>query len=504
MKRRALCLILASLMLVSATACSETKDNTETEKKTNTDVASTDDNTAEEDVDYDNLTDYEKRQLIPDNLPDVTYDGDTMNFLTPNVYRSVDYKLEIVAEELTGDACNDSVYNRNLDIENRFDVKIGATEDSTPWDQAVTMAKAGTEDYQVVSIYDYFAYVPISSQAVLNWREIPNIDLTQPWYNQTANTQATLNDRLYAVYSDLSTTSLTLSYSIFFNTEIMDNYGYPSSSLYSMVKEGTWTFDKFSEIVATMYEDKNGNGQRDTSDFYGFGYYIENVADVWQAAFDQPIVNNDGENLTPAIMCDKSVAIIEKLLSFNEENDGFYRYTSAANEEETYFRNELLAMAPLRINAAFTTLRDMEAQYSLLPFPKWDEAQTNYYTNADDKFSAFVIPTSSYAKREMIGTIFEAMSAESYKKVYPEYYDTALKGKYSSEPETAEMVDLIVAGRNFDFSFQFGETYMARMCYLFRDLLLDGSDALASTYKKKETVLTKSISKKLVPLYFDE
>ncbi len=502
MKKRALCLILASLMLVSATACSETKDNTETDKKTNTDVASTDDNTAEEDVDYDNLTDYEKRQLISDNLPDVSYDGENVNFLTKTTINSVNYLLEIITDELTGDACNDAVYNRNLDIESRFDVKIGADETTYPWNEAVTMSKAGTDDYLVVSLYDYLAYIPISAKAVLNWTEVPNVDLTQPWYNQTANTQATLNDRLYAVYSDLSTTSLTLSYSIFFNTEIMDSYGYSSSTLYSLVKEGKWTFDKFSEIVSDMYEDKNGNGKRDINDFYGFGYYIENVADVWQAAFDQPILINDGETLTPAIMCDKSVSIIEKLVNFNENNDGYFRYTSAYLEE-TYFRNELLAMAPLRFNAAFTTLRDMEAQYSLLPFPKWDEAQSDYYTNADDKFSTFVIPTSSYGKLDMIGVIFEALSAESYKKVYPEYYDTALKGKYSSEAETAEMVDLIVAGRNFDFSFQFGETYVTRMCYLFRDMLKDGNTDLASQYKKKEKALTKSIEQKLVPLYTD-
>ena len=221
------------------------------------------------------------------------------------------------------------------------------------------------------------------------------------------------------------------------------------------------------------------------------------------AAFDAPIVSVSDEDIQVTIMNDKSIAILDKLTDFHTNNPGFFRYTTTAQEEENHFRNGLLAMAPMRFVSAYTTLRDMEAQYSIIPYPKWDEAQENYYTNADDKFSVFVIPLSAYGNAEFIGTIFSALSAESYKKVYPEYYDTALKGKYSSEAETAEMVDIIVAGRNFDFSFQFGETYFVRMPYLIRDMLQNNKTNLSSEYKAKEKVVKKSIDSKLKPLYFD-
>ena len=107
----------------------------------------------------------------------------------------------------------------------------------SPQNQVKKMATAGTNDYEIVSIYDYMSYVPISAKAVLNWKEIPNVDTTQVWFNQKANDNATIYNRLYAICSDLSTTSLTLTYSTFFNVEIMNNYGYSSSDLYSLVKE---------------------------------------------------------------------------------------------------------------------------------------------------------------------------------------------------------------------------------------------------------------------------
>lgn len=504
MKKRALCLILAALMLVSVTACSETKDNSGSETK-KTENASTPNAGADvsESESEEELTDYEKRQLIPDNLPEITFNGASFDALTTDEIRSINYAAEIAVEDITGDACNDAVYNRNLDVESRFEVKITSKDQATPEDQIRVMAQAGTNDYDIVSIRDYRAYVPISTEVAINWMEVPNVDTTQVWLNPVANEQATINNRLFAITSDLSTSSLTLSHAIFFNVDIMENYGYSSSDLYALVKEGKWTIDKFSEIASTIYEDKNGNGEKDKDDLFGYGYYPEVCVDVWQVAFDQPVISIEGNEIIPTIMCDKSVSIIEKLTSMKTTNPGVHQYTSGALEEETYFSNGLLAMAPLRFQAAFSVLRDMDTQYSMLPYPKWDEAQENYYTNADDKYSVFVIPLSSASELEMIGTVFTALSAESYKKVYPEYYDTALKGKYSSEAETAEMVDLIVAGRKFDFSFQFGETYLSRMCYLFRDMLLNNKTDLASEYKAKEKPLTKQIEKKLKPLYFD-
>ena len=96
--------------------------------------------------------------------------------------------------------------------------------------------------------------------------------------------------------------------------------------------------------------------------------------------------------------------------------------------------------------------------------------------------------------------VYEALCAESYKKVYPEYYDTALKGKYSSERETAEMVDLIMAGRAFDVAFEFGGT-LNDLPYLFRKQIQSGSPNIASKYKSIEKALSKNAPKQINKMY---
>ena len=59
-----------------------------------------------------------------------------------------------------------------------------------------------------------------------------------------------------------------------------------------------------------------------------------------------------------------------------------------------------------------------------------------YYTNADDKFSVFVIPLTRIRQCRIHRNYFSGtLRGTAIRRYYPEYYDTALKGKYSSEAE---------------------------------------------------------------------
>lgn len=490
--------MLAVLTLLSASACSETANTEETDSA---DTATTGVTATTEETETENLSDYELRQLIPDDLPDTDFGGKSFRVMTHDSSSYGSGSYEIVADEITGDACNDAVFNRNREIEFRFDAAIECMLDPNPWTTIKTTVTSGTDDYDLVGIYNFLAYHPINAKVVYNWTEIPNVNLDKPWHNKLANGNATINNRLYAICSDLSISSMTYTYAIFFNVNMATDYGYPSGDLYDLVKEGKWTIDKMMEVTSDMYVDTNGNGKADTDDTYGFGYCIINPADVWLAAFDQPICSVvDGNSLEITFMSDKTVSILEKMLDWHYNAQGF---TSLGTQydEETYFLNNKLVMAPLRFYAAYNKLREMEEPYSIIPYPKWDEEQDSYYTNADDKFTAFIVPITACNNLDFVGTIYEALCAESYKKVYPEYYDTALKGKYSSEPATAEMVDVIMAGRNFDFSFQFGEPYFQRLPYMIRDMISSNNPDITSKYQKLEKALNKSINDRLLPLY---
>ena len=66
-------------------------------------------------------------------------------------------------------------------------------------------------------------------------------------------------------------------------------------------------------------------------------------------------------------------------------------------------------------------------------------------------FTVFAVLNSvPEGKLDTMGLFLEAMAIESYRTVTPAYYELALKGKYSKDPESWEMLDMIVNNLQID------------------------------------------------------
>ncbi len=500
MKNKLLSLLLALLMTSSAftlIACGENDVNSDTKPQTSDSSENSDSNdssdasTVESDKE---LTAMEERALVPDDLPEEEFGGRTYTVMTTPVgVGGFDYRTEIDAESINGDSLNDSIYNRNAGIEDRFDVIINVEGVETPENVLNTFVKAGTPDYDLASLFNHEVHTAVLQKSVLNWLDAKYQNLDKPWHNSLANDGAIINGILYAICSDLSLTSMTYTHAFFANLDLAATYNIAPDDLYNTVKEGKWTLDHFITLTENMYLDTDGDGIRSDADTYGFAYRVTNPSDVWFTAFGGEYcrVTEDGK-VEMTFMNEKTVSMLEKLNQWHWNTPGMYMY-GRQYEEETYFLQGQLVFAPLRFVAAYNVLREMDQSYTMLPFPKWDENQEAYYTNADDKFSTFLIPKTSYDSMDFISIIFEALCAESYKQVVPIYYDEALKGRYSNDPTTAEMVDIIMAGRKFDFAFQFAETVFSNVPYTFRNMIRANNSNLASDYKSKEKMLNKTV-----------
>ena len=496
MKKRILALFLASIMLCSAAACSNGTESLDDETMISTTASTVPEETQAPEA----LTPTERRMLISDDLPDKKFDGRSYIIAVDptKVY-------EISFEELTGEATNDAVYDRNLRIESRFDVKIEALETATPYDNIKTVVASGTYAYDVAGFVNYLSYTPILAGAVYNWCDIPYINLEKPWYNQLANDPATINGKLYAINGDLSISTLQYTYGMFFNYKIMENYGYSGQDLYNMVFDGKWTVDNMQAITTKIWEDTNGDGIHDRNDIHGYSVFLGlNTTDVWLAAFDLDLIDvHDDGTFEITFFNEKTVAALEKAIALSYDENGSFINKKDWRDVPKAFSEEKIAMTQLYFGETTESLGNMEAKYGILPLPKFDEAQEGYYTNAWDQFSVFAVPkTIADESKEVVGIVFEALNAESYKTVYPAYYDKALKSRYSAEPATAEIVDIIMAGRKLEFLFQFGE-FTASLPYQFRQLLANKQTDVASTYKKMEKLMNKTFGK-VIKIYFED
>ena len=442
------------------------------------------------------LSPLEQRARIPDNLPENNFDGREFTVCTEE--RKF---YEIFSEDLNGEATNDSVYQRNVRIEDRFNAKITALANAAPYDDVIKVVTSGTQAYDVVGFVNYKTYTPVSAGVLYNWLDIPHVDLTQPWHNHLANGDATINGKLFGIDSDLSISTLLYTYGIFFNYQIMDQYGFSSQDLYDIVFEGKWTVDKLREISSGIWQDLNGDGKHDQDDIHGYAVTATqvNTHDVWLAALDiSPVLTVSGaDEFEVTFFSDRTVSCLEKVNALYHESEGSFFGGSDWRQVPAWFANGKVAMTQLYFGETTESLTEMEDTYGILPLPKFEETQEGYYTNCWDQFTVFAVPlTMPESDGEFVGTMYEVMCAESYKTVFPAYYDVALKSRYSAEPATAEVVDLIMAGRKLDFTFQFGEK-LSSLPYIFRQMVVANDTAVASKYKKIQKSLNKQIQKVL-------
>lgn len=480
--KRITALILALLIIMPAAACGD-KNNSTNAVTTAAETAAVTE--AEESDSLDS------RKNISDNLPEADFEG--ADFLTL-VQATFEYDAGI--EELTGEVLDDEIFNRNQRVEERFNVKITVESggDATVMSQKINKSvKAGDDAYDLCMAHIIQTGTDITNGLFYDWMEIPNIDITKPWYPQYAVEASTVNGKLYALISDAALTSVIQTYCVYFNKNIASDYNIESDDIYSAVRDDRWTIDTMSEYVKPVYQDLNGNGKKDESDLYGnktLLFYSFNF--LW--AFEQPAVTINNDEISLALNTEKMVDILNRLYDFYYTQDGVF-LTEYVKSKEMFAAGESLFLM-CHFLPAMEELRSMEQDYGIIPFPKWDEAQTTYKTTVDGSFDVLVVPvTVTTEGLDMVGMITEALSADSWKNVLPVFYDIALKVKGTRDAESVEMIDIILNGRVVDFSWIY--TGWGGFNFVIYDLLntkKSGGD-FASFYEKNEKSKTKVYEK---------
>lgn len=482
-KKHIIVLLLLSMTVIPAFSCSDSPSEPGASEATEAGVT-----VSEEE----NLSDLEKRQLIPDELPERNFEGKIFRVACEEAK-----SYEIFSEELNGEVTNDVIFERNAAIEDRFNTAIENIVVVDAHKHVVKTVTAMEDAFELVGYKAYLSYTSITAGCVRNWYDIPFANFEKPWYNKITNDASTFNGKLFNATCSLGVTAMQYTYAMFANSRVCDQYGWPVDKLYDLVYNNEWVYDQFNEIVTLIHADTNGDGKKDEDDLYGYESGSTHSFDVWLTAFDQKISGKDSEGkITIDLMTEKTVAALQKIYDLTYNNPSTY-YFNAEYKEFTKFAESKIGICPAPFRVAYSELREMKDSYAILPYPKWDANQEMYLTNIYDQYSAFSVPKTVFDEDqlEFAGIVIEALNAESYKKVYPAFYDIALKNKYTEDEDSARMVDIIMEGSNMDFSYMFGETNMQRIPYLFRDCINSKKTDIASEYAKKEKSLAESIEK---------
>jgi hypothetical protein len=399
-------------------------------------------------------------------------------------------------EEENGDIVNDIIYRRNKAVEERLNIKLNVVGNHgwQEYDQAVTQIRAsimaGDQSYDLIA--GWSARIPtLSVQGLLmDLYELPHLNLSEPWWNQIITEELTINKKLNFAVGDGNSSYLANCMVIFSNNTLQQEYGLPN--IYDTVFEGKWTIDYMSELSKSISKDLNGDGRMDGNDLYGIYLNEYNRWDGFLQSSNIKMTKKDANGMPYLDMeYDKLATLVQKIYDLTYNNEGSYVHGEVWSYSYNMFKNNQVLFAPGWLVIAIESLRDMEDDYSLVPYPKYDEAQDQYYTRIQDGVSLFCIPMNS-SRTEIAGAFMEAASSESYKNVSPEYFDVAMKLKYTRDETASKILDIIRDGAYLNFAGIYNES-IGYPWHVLRSLMDARNSNFASWFDRNERVITRGI-----------
>ena len=482
MKRLLSALLTLLMLLPLLTACGETQENTDSQPQSSS-VQSPEEQSEETEV---------TRENVPDSLPDnLNFDAATININSFGLQNCQDYDC---IGELKGDVVLDAVYNRNISVEDRLNVKLNYVVGAAEWDgfpnEVMVVLQAGTDDYDLIVEESSRLFQQSVQGYFRDFLTLNYVDLNQPWWYSDMMEESQLdNSKRFFINGDICLTVLMGASTMYFDKSLfIDHFG-SVDALYDAVLDGTWTYDLFADYCRKIYTDANGNGKADAEDIMGF-------------RFEQWGVPNHMSMSTGLHYATRNEEGFPVLDIYNENGirwgETLYNllYTdniSAEGSKIDTFKAKTSLFLPGTFETALT-LRDTDFEYGILPYPKLDESLDYLCGAATANGCGVAIPKAANpAKLDATCAAVEALCAEAYRKVVPAWYDTALKIKYSDATIDAQMVDVIYDHINSPFIMMADKALNIGSVYTNAIYGSSNDGAFASYWAKNEKRFVKAV-----------
>jgi len=480
MKRR-LSLLLALFMLLSASACSESTENSAADPQNtaaSADVTAETETPVEED---DGKTHY------ADEIAAVDYDGWTLHIANDGL--NPEYFSAFTVEEETGDAFNDAIYNRNLRVSEKFNITMEEN-----YTGSVNLIKnsvtAGTGDVGFGYVLFYNCMGLISQNYVKAVSDMPVFDFSKPYWDRGSQETLTLGGKLFYGHCDISFDHYEGMALLFYNGTLLEDNSI-SETPYELYTSGQWTLDAMYNMMTQVARDENGDGVMDSEhDIFGWaGREFEYLPSLYSSNL-RLIQYDEAEDTYKMSLVDDGIMAVGDMLN-KIINDKTIALPGRNDETRNLFK-EGGVLFYSRLMGDFRNLRDKEDDYGIISYPSLEE-NTDGMIYIQNPFT-IMIP-SDCQDDERLATLIESLAADTYDNVLDIYIEKAVIGKGARDRESANLLRTFIEKRAYDLSYAF-DVFEAINAY---NSAIPGS-TYASADSRYQKVFSKKIAKSLEAL----
>ena len=146
------------------------------------------------------------------------------------------------------------------------------------------------------------------------------------------------------------------------------------------------------------------------------------------------------ENDIPSINInqDRASAAAEKIVTmFRDKNTALFNSDYNSKGYKNVFR-EVIVQKFIEDEVLFVNnwmcialdLRDMESDFGILPPPKFDEAQDDYYAYNSETWTTYAAVTKTVTDLDMVGDVMNALGYYGKQVIYTALIDTTITSKH--------------------------------------------------------------------------
>ena len=432
-------LLLLSLVMALPLGACQTKDGRENGETTASQEA-----TQSGDESNGPVYKYDENGYVMDNLPDdLDFGGEDFTILTWTEWARYDF----VVNENTTAPWSKELLERQWAVEERLGVSIKIELQPGSWDHRDDFfAKVeGDQLSNEKSSFDMInVYGPTMANLTVggyisNINNLKYVDTDMPWWNRQQVESATVNDNLYFLTGDITPTTIQTLWGVFGNETLLRSYGH--TNLYDLVYDGEWTIEKMKELAL------NNIGVNDNEvDIYGLAIGTSAQMALLHGAgiFMVETTDNGDYKLGHEVNSQKMDTVFATVqdLYLNHENVIHSVNLKTFAEQKAFF-----FVGGVGDMMTFSGQEGLE--FIFMPMPKYDAAQTDYYTTTSLWNAMYGVPTK-VANSEMSGAVLEALASNAHRALVPVVFEECFSSRFISDPEDAAMVQLVYDSLVYD------------------------------------------------------
>lgn len=390
---------------------------------------------------------------------------------------------------------DETVYRRMKTVEELYDIKFNIIEDMGGENQAytklLTAATAANDDYDAAVVAAYDAIPLASASALCELGGVENIHLDKSWWDRKANEDLKIRGLMYFSTGDVDFWDDMQQNVVAFNKQVKRDLNI-EDDFYEIVADGEWTLDKLAEYAKLATEDLNSDSVMDMSDKFGIITWDDSIYAVFEGSGERVVtVTDDGTLELTLTGSERIVDVLTKYtdICFGGDAINYQRSPNTSQQAIEMFSGNRALFILGRLQS-LDNYRNMDTDYGILPYPKYEAEQSDYHTAASPYHMTFFCIPSSAADTEKSGAVLEALAYYGSELLTPAYYEKTLTGQYFRDEDSAATLELMASTRAYDIGLYVQPANINKqLIYLFRE----GSKSFASTFDSYADAAKKAL-----------